>query len=576
MRLATTLLALGTLALSVLALGATAPAARAQFTPETATVLEGDITTNRTLTNDRAYLLRGFVRVMEGATLTIQPGTIIYGERPIPGQRGGGTLIVMRGARIMAEGTPDRPIVFTSTQPPGQREPGDWGGIILLGRARINTSTGTLPVEGVPESVGAIGGGGASPNDDDDSGVMRYVRLEFGGEELSPNNEINGLTMAGVGRGTRLEYIQVSYNDDDAFEWFGGTVNGRYFITLGNIDDDFDSDLGWRGNVQFGLIVRDPVFADNVGASNAFETDSSPNDATAVASPFRSEGNFSNVTVIGPIGQADTFNPAYQNGILLRTGTRTSIYNSIVMGFPTGLRINGQPAVEEAQANRLQVRNTLLTGGFATNQTGFDVEAWFRTEGWGNRTATSVDDVGLENPFLFRIPADRRQAEFDPRPRPGSLAATTAPSFDNPRLPQSVPGGVPGLFERTTYVGAFAPGGARWDLPWAEYDPQNRNYAQGAVSTEPEAGPTSFRLEQNHPNPFATVTMVEFRLERPQHVRLAVYDLLGREVAVLHDGLHPAGNGFFRFDASHLAAGTYLYRLESEDGVATRRMTLTK
>ncbi|MFN3597488.1 MAG: T9SS type A sorting domain-containing protein [Rubricoccaceae bacterium] len=553
----------------LLALLLFAPAALAQG-PATATVIQGDITTNRTLTNDQQYRLVGFVRVMEGATLTIQPGTIIYGD-----EDSDGTLIVMRGARINAEGTPDRPIVFTSQRPIGERQPGDWGGIILLGRASINTATGTLNVEGVPPSVGAIGGGGANPDDNDNSGVMRYVRIEFGGEELSPNNEINGLTMAGVGRGTTIEYVQVSYNDDDAFEWFGGTVNGRYLISLGAVDDDFDTDLGWRGNVQYGLVVRDPALADAAsgGRSNAFETDNAPNDATGATATPRSAGNFSNVTVIGPIGQAATIAQPYQSGILLRTGTNTSVYNSIVMGFPEGLRINGQPAVDQANAGNLQVRNTLVTGNFASNVSGYSAENFFRTAGFGNQTAASPQAVGLVNPFLHAL-ADRRQ--FDPRPASGSVAAQMQPSFNNTRLPEAVPGGVPGLFARTSFVGAFAPDGTRWDLPWANYDPQNVDYAAGSTSNEDVAVNGGLKLSQNKPNPFTNATMIEFTLAEAQHIRLAVYDLLGREIEVLHDGLHTAGNGYFRFEAASLPAGTYLVRLQNAEGSQVQRITVAR
>jgi hypothetical protein len=236
--------------------------------------VEGNITQDTHWTNDRIWRVNGFVIVTNNAILTIDPGTVIFGDAESQG-----TLVIGRGAKIMADGTPTQPIVFTSEKAPGLRAPGDWGGVVVLGYAPVNTADGEFYVEGIPPGPLTLSGG-SQP--EDNSGVMRYVRIEFAGIELTANNEINGLTMAGVGTGSTFEYIQVSYADDDAFEWFGGTTYGRYLIALGNIDDDFDGDLGWTGKVQFGLIIRDPESADAAsgGHSNAFEQDNAPNEAT--------------------------------------------------------------------------------------------------------------------------------------------------------------------------------------------------------------------------------------------------------------------------------------------------------
>ena len=185
-------------------------------------VIEGNINSNTFLSKNKRYLLRGFVNVNAPAVLTIEPGTIIYGEKTTRG-----TLIINRGAKIIANGTPTQPIVFTSQQPAGQRSPGDWGGIIIAGNASINVPGGTAIIEG---GTGTIYGGGTNPNDDDNSGILRYVRIEFPGIAYAPDNEINGLTLGGVGRGTTIEYVQVSFCGDDAYEWFGGTVNAKYLI----------------------------------------------------------------------------------------------------------------------------------------------------------------------------------------------------------------------------------------------------------------------------------------------------------------------------------------------------------
>lgn len=222
-------------------------------------VIEGNINSNSYLTKSKKYLLRGFVNVNPPAVLSIQAGTIIYGEKSSKG-----TLIINRGAKIMADGTASQPIVFTSQQPAGSRSPGDWGGIIIAGNASINVPGGTAVIEG---GTGTVYGGGSSPNDDDNSGVMKYVRIEFPGIAFLPDNEINGLTLGGVGRGTTIEYVQVSYSGDDSFEWFGGSVNAKYLIAFKGVDDDFDVDFGFRGKLQFGFALRDPNIADISGSN---------------------------------------------------------------------------------------------------------------------------------------------------------------------------------------------------------------------------------------------------------------------------------------------------------------------
>jgi len=172
--------------------------------------IEGNINESLTLSGAKKYLLRGFVNVNAPATITIPAGTIIFGESSSKG-----TLIINRGAKINALGTSSLPVVFTSQLSPGQRGPGDWGGIIIAGNASINVPGGTATIEG---GTGTVYGGGATPNDDDSSGVMRYVRIEFSGIAFLPDNEINGLTMGGVGSKTLLEYIQVSFCGDDSYE----------------------------------------------------------------------------------------------------------------------------------------------------------------------------------------------------------------------------------------------------------------------------------------------------------------------------------------------------------------------
>ncbi len=165
------------------------------------------------------YFLQGWTYVKSGATLTIEPGTIIRGDKINKA-----AIIVEPGGKLIAEGTPAAPIVFTSNQTAGSRNYGDWGGIILCGNAVINVTGGTAVIEG---GVGTVYGG---TNDNDNSGIMKYVRIEFPGIAFQPNNEINGLTFGGVGDGTTIDYVQVSYSGDDSYEWFGGFVNAKHLV----------------------------------------------------------------------------------------------------------------------------------------------------------------------------------------------------------------------------------------------------------------------------------------------------------------------------------------------------------
>ena len=291
-------------------------------------IKSGNITTSETWTNNNIYILSGKVYVKALATVTIQPGTIIKGDFTTQG-----ALIIERDAKLIANGTQDQPIVFTSQKSPGNRSYGDWGGLILCGRAGVNapanSALGTLQGEAVIEGgVGTIYGGGPNPNDDDSSGVLRYVRIEFGGIAFQPNSEINGLTCGGVGRKTVIEHVQVSYCGDDSFEFFGGTVNAKWLIAYRGWDDEFDTDFGYRGKLQFGISLRDPAIADQSG-SNGFESD---NDASGTGNTPITQPIFSNFTVVGPLAFNSNINSLYKRALHLRRNTRTCSYNSVFMG----------------------------------------------------------------------------------------------------------------------------------------------------------------------------------------------------------------------------------------------------
>ena len=508
-------------------------------------VLKGDITANRTLNADSTYLLTGFVRVKAGATLTIPAGTVLYGDFNTQG-----SLIVQPGAKIMAQGTVHRPIIFTSqfAKPGSGQAPqrGDWGGVIILGNAPINVPGGTAAIEGPGDSYGGT-------NPDDNSGVLSYIRIEYAGIAFSPDNEINGLTFGGVGRGTQVDHIQVSYANDDSFEWFGGTVNGKYLIAYRGLDDDFDTDFGYQGKLQYLLGIRDPEIAD-VSGSNGFESD---NDGSGSTNTPRTSPTYWNVTLIGPKATSSTeINSLFRRGMHLRRSSQNLINNALIMGWPTGLLIDGANTVADAQSGAMYIKNSILSGmgtNFQSTDATFQaaMNTWFTNN--GGRVFTDNSEVLLADPFNLNNP--------NAMPTKGS--------------PVRIGGGVPpndGFFDTTAdFVGAF--GSVDWTAGWSTFNFQ----VPTSVGTEiSEYIPTNFELSANYPNPFNPTTTIQFGLPTEAKVKLTVYNINGQEIATLVNDVRVAGIHKVQWDASNLPSGMYLYRLEAGSTVLNKKMMLLK
>ena len=285
----------------------------------TSTTLSGNITSTTTLTSDKEWVLKGYVYVTDGAKLIIQPGTTIKSDISEKG-----ALCIERGAQIVAEGTAAKPIIFTSGRPVGERTPGDWGGIVILGRAKTNRTS-------EPTIEGGIGRPFGGTNDLDNSGILRYVRIEYAGIAAMPNSEINALTLGGVGSGTIIEYVQTIYANDDAFEFFGGTVSPRNLYAFATADDDYDFDFGYNGTVTNSVSKRDPQFVDNGDAGNGVECD---NDGTgSSAQPF-THPKLSGMILIGPFDVSSLSN--HNLGLRWRRATQFTITNSKILGYQKG------------------------------------------------------------------------------------------------------------------------------------------------------------------------------------------------------------------------------------------------
>ncbi len=423
-------------------------------------------------------------------------------------------LIIEPGGKIHATGTAQKPIVFTSEQPAGSRRPGDWGGLIICGKARNNK--GTMQIEGGPRTK--HGG-----NDDaDNSGEIQYVRVEFAGYPFQTDQEINGITFGSVGSGTKIDHLQVSYSNDDSFEWFGGTVSCKYLVAYHGWDDDFDTDNGFSGKMQFLLGVRHPQIADQ-SLSNGFESDNNADGSTE--EPYTT-AQFCNVTLVGPIGQhADFFNKAgitgsdvyisggslfpnngsrtgqYQAGVQIRRNSRITLQNAAILGYPVGAIIEndkGSSTQAAATTNGNTIQNVLF-GGYDVTATAYDHTSTARcilgcdkNKSWKDHLCTDgSQESSTETSFshdyvlessrhnsVYTAIADLKMVD------PVSITSTYAinphqnyaPQSGSPLLNSAFT--VPAGFDAAGngYAGAFSGDGDNWMESWTEFDPQNKIY----------------------------------------------------------------------------------------------------
>ena len=387
--------------------------------PPTDTVVTGTLTANKTLTAGKTWVLKGYVYVPNGIKLTIEAGTRIISDLGV----NKGALCIERGGQIEAIGTSASPIVFTSGNAAGSKAPGDWGGVVVLGRAPTNRAQTPVIEGGLDRPYG-----GTVANDN--SGTMKYVRIEYAGIAAFANSEINALTLGGVGNGTTMENIQTAYANDDAYEFFGGTVNAKYLVAAYTADDDYDFDFGYVGKIQYAVSLRDPAFVDNGDAGNGIESD---NDGSAtIVAPF-TRPVLSNFTFVGPNGAGNTA-PNHNFNMRWRRSTRFAVANSILMGYAkAGFSIESDASGQAYKDNVSLFRSNLVhavvnpywipstgTPSVPTVNPSIITAAEMRTkaEADGNITYTSASDIKLKQPFNLTAP--------DMMPDAGSPALTGA------------------------------------------------------------------------------------------------------------------------------------------------------
>lgn len=432
--------------------------------------LQNTLFGNRTLSRDTVYLLRGIVYVPQTYTLTIPAGTVLRGAAPDADPAGTnmpGSLVIERGGFINARGTAAQPIIFTSAKAAGQRNYGDWGGVVLIGRSPVNrpgTTANPRNIRGTVETYGEPAS---------NSGIMQYVRIEYAGAPMGGNTSVRlaGLSFYGVGTGTTIDHVQVSYSAGDGYAWFGGTVNAKNLLAYRTTDDDWTVDWGYTGNVQFGASLRDPNVFDASG-SNGLEVENYETAATDVTPVVAINGQAQNVPVFanmssfafGTTPTASNARAGYQSGAYIRRNSAVAIYNSLFYGYPEGVRVESLTGPSSLTSGIVDLRglvlaNTLLPvvgGGVVTTD---QVAQYYLTTGRNNQVIQSGNLTSLllnSNNFTLTSPS-------------------FLPQSGSPLLSDAVSGNrLNSFFTSVTYRGAF--GTDNWAANWTNYSSQTTDY----------------------------------------------------------------------------------------------------
>jgi hypothetical protein len=519
-----------------------------------------NITGTVTLDASKVYLLTSTCVVRSGGKLIIPAGTVIRGAADLTATpKLYATLVVERGGMIEVNGTTSSPVVMTSNKAAGSRDRGDWGGLVLCGKA-VNNQSVDAQLEGfnnvaVDNTLGKFGG----TDDADNSGVVKYVRIEFAGLAFEPNKEVNSFTMGSVGSKTEIEGVQCSFGNDDGFEWFGGTVNCKKLISYKITDDDFDTDFGYRGAVQFGIAVRDTAYFDlswnaPSGASTS-ETFESDNDAAGSGKLPLTSAVFSNITCVGPVPLDKTYNDltttqkgAFRRGARIRRNSRLSIVNSVFMGYRNFIMFDGDSVLiaSGVKSSTFSETSNVLRNNFIANtsaaaaagvtntglvevdskNTPAAMDAWLRDA----KNSNKIDDVNYASGAILVDPKNATAPDFRPV---ASSKINTLANYDAAIFTKY------GKFSSVNTVGNLV-------------------------------------VTNAYPVPAADNVNVELFAVASENVAVSISDISGKVVKSLGNQSLVAGGNMITASVSELNNGLYFLNVVSNGSKTTYRFTVAK
>ncbi|MBL7810690.1 MAG: T9SS type A sorting domain-containing protein [Bacteroidetes bacterium] len=524
-----------------------------------------NITNTLTLDASKVYLLKGLIVVKSGGDLVIPAGTLIRCKADITASpKNYATVVVERGGQIHINGTEAKPVVFTSYKNTG-RDRGDWGGIALCGKSPNNQGT-DVQLEGFNnvsfDNTLAKGGG---TTDDDNSGSITYCRIEFGGFAFEPNKEINGLTFNSVGNKTVIDNVQVAFSGDDSYEWFGGSVLCKHLIAYNGTDDDFDTDFGYRGAVQFAIGHKDTSYYDlsynlpsGASTSEGFESD---NDAGGSGKLPLTSAVFSNVTMVGPVPVGSTYSAlsatarnAFRRGIRIRRNSRLSIVNSIFMGYRNFVMFDGDSTLKAAgvmdtSSGYSFPKNNLFRNNIIVNTTS--------AFGPASTTANGLAEVASNNTAYLKhlsnwIKASTNSNRVDPV---AYTAGTLLVDPKNPTAPDFKP-----------VTGSPALSGSNFSL-----DRLNDFGVVNSVKTLNTISGVNIS-----PNPASSSVMIDFDSETSMQVKIQILNMAGAVVKDFGTQSVTKGMNVMSLDISHMQSGMYLVRIASNGGFYSSRLMIQK
>lgn len=515
------------------------------------------ITGTVTLDPSKVYLLTNLVVIENGGKLIVPAGTIIRGEADVTNQQFA-TIFVNRGGKFESNGTKENPVVFTSNSDKGSRASEDWGGIVICGNAPSNQAAGAkfeaaplVPIALYSNADFGVYGGGT--NATENTTTITYTRIEFPGLDYTADKEVNGLTMCALGSASTLDHIMVYHSGDDAFEWFGGTANASHLIAVGTVDDDFDTDHGFSGTVEYGISIKDinKYISDANGGSNTANTFESDNDGSGNEIYPKTSAKFYNITSLGPIPAGKNFNDpifsananlkkAWVRAALIRRNTQISIYNSIFYGWPTVIDIND---------------NKTLRNAGILNLNG-------STASFKSLVQSSEDTLKIVNNEFRGIGAGLQTPGFNKNAFVGTIANAET------------------TYEKTDSIASFLlkdfNKNIKIDSLGAYFRNNGAPYAPSFLLDVPtglsEAVFANSELAV-YPNPTSGTVNVAFDLVKSSTVTVEIFSLTGEKVVTLNNSELAAGAQVVSSNVN-LTSGVYFVKVSSNDSSATVKLAV--